>query len=398
MAIAVVSAVAPVAKAVSVGDEVTSVTGPGYGLKWENPESTGKLLPRMFWYAPDNFSQNFEGLAGYCVDPEHAAEGEGSGVIHDWDGYVKAAEQQKGSRKEPMPGGQEAFRKINWIAHHGYPYIGIQDLEKKLSLSGLNRNQAIIGTQLAIWHFSNGIDFSGTFNGNSKDVRNIKALYTYLTGESNVGQDEVKDSSNLTGKFVSHPGQDQVIIDTNPNSDSGRKQKPSIKTEAKFAEGSSRVVNGAVVTDTVTYENLVPGKKYHLDATLMSKDGKTELGTGEAEFTPESANGSTTVDIKVENAEKPVDAAVAFEELTSVEVNADGDETPDADTPNEIADHKDINDEKQTVTSKETLEPSIKTEAKFAEGSSRVVNGAVVTDTVTYENLVPGKKYHLDAT
>ncbi|WP_186302245.1 VaFE repeat-containing surface-anchored protein, partial [Corynebacterium singulare] len=60
--------------------------------------------------------------------------------------------------------------------------------------------------------------------------------------------------------------------------------EPSIKTEAKFAEGSSRVVNGAVVTDTVTYEGLVAGKKYHLDATLMSKDGETELGTGEAEF------------------------------------------------------------------------------------------------------------------
>ncbi|MER0078335.1 VaFE repeat-containing surface-anchored protein, partial [Corynebacterium marquesiae] len=132
--------------------------------------------------------------------------------------------------------------------------------------------------------------------------------------------------------------------------------KPSIKTEAKFAEGSSRVVNGAVVTDTVTYENLVPGKKYHLDATLMSKDGKTELGTGEAEFTPESANGSTTVDIKVENAEKPVDAAVAFEELTSTEVNADGDETPDADTPNEIAEHKDINDKDQTVKSEKPSE------------------------------------------
>ncbi|WP_225746373.1 VaFE repeat-containing surface-anchored protein [Corynebacterium sp. Marseille-P4611] len=230
-------------------------------------------------------------------------------------------------------------------------------------------------------------------------MQNIKAIYTYLTGESNVGQDEVKDSSNLTGKFVSHSGQDQVIIDTNSPSDSGHKKTPSIKTEAKFAEGSVRVVNGAVVTDTVTYEGLVPGKKYHLDATLMSKDGETELGTGEAEFTAaESGSGSTTVDITVKNAEKPVDAAVAFEELTSVEVNADGDETPDAETPNKIAEHKNLEDQAQTVTSKKALTPSIKTEAKFAEGSVRVVNGAVVTDTVTYEGLVPGKKYHLDAT
>ncbi|WP_183129444.1 VaFE repeat-containing surface-anchored protein [Corynebacterium macginleyi] len=182
-----------------------------------------------------------------------------------------------------------------------------------------------------------------------------------------------------------------------PN-DSGREEKnPEIRTEAKFAEGSTRVVNGAVVTDTVTYEGLVAGKKYQLDAKLMSKDGETVLGSGKAEFTPESANGSTTVDITVDNAEEPVEAAVAFEELTSVEVDAKGDDTPNAETPNKIAEHKDLKDEKQTVTSKETLKPSIKTEAKFAEGSTRVVNGAVVTDTVTYEGLVAGKKYQLDA-
>ncbi|MBK4165493.1 VaFE repeat-containing surface-anchored protein, partial [Corynebacterium macginleyi] len=135
--------------------------------------------------------------------------------------------------------------------------------------------------------------------------------------------------------------------------------KPSIKTEAKFAEGSTRVVNGAVVTDTVTYEGLVAGKKYQLDAKLMSKDGETVLGSGKAEFTPESANGSTTVDITVDNAEEPVEAAVAFEELTSVEVDAKGDDTPNAETPNKIAEHKDIDDKDQTVVSGEDQPASI---------------------------------------
>ncbi|HDN2208839.1 TPA: VaFE repeat-containing surface-anchored protein, partial [Staphylococcus aureus] len=134
------------------------------------------------------------------------------------------------------------------------------------------------------------------------------------------------------------------------------------------AEGSSRVVNGATVIDTVTYEGLVAGKNYHLDAELMSKDGQTVLGTGSADFVAaEGGKGSTTVDIKVDNAEEPVEAAVAFEELTSVEVNAEGDETPDvtSENPNKIAEHKDLDDPAQTVTSKETLTPSIKTEAEF---------------------------------
>ena len=134
--------------------------------------------------------------------------------------------------------------------------------------------------------------------------------------------------------------------------------EPSIETKAEFAEGSTRVVNGAVVTDTVTYEGLVDGKNYHLDAKLMSKDGKTVLGTGSADFTADSSKPSTTVDIKVDNAEKPVDAAVAFEELTSTEVESNGDETPDAEKPNKIAEHKDLEDQAQTVNSKKTPETS----------------------------------------
>ena len=55
---------------------------------------------------------------------------------------------------------------------------------------------------------------------------------------------------------------------------------------------------------------------------------------------------------------EPVEAAVAFEELTSTDVDEFGEDTPDNDQPNEIAEHKDIKDEDQTVTSKKTDEPS----------------------------------------
>ena len=52
---------------------------------------------------------------------------------------------------------------------------------------------------------------------------------------------------------------------------------------------------------------------------------------------------------------EPVEAAVAFEELTSTEVNDKGEDTPDTtpENPNHIAEHKDIKDEDQTVTSHE---------------------------------------------
>ena len=129
--------------------------------------------------------------------------------------------------------------------------------------------------------------------------------------------------------------------------------KPKISTNADFAEGSHEVVAGAKVIDEVTYGGLVPGKKYTLKAELINKaDGKTVLGTGEATFTPDAAEGMEPVTITVnDDVEGPVEAAVAFEELTSVEVNDKGEETPgtDSEKPNHIADHKDINDKDQTV-------------------------------------------------
>ena len=103
----------------------------------------------------------------------------------------------------------------------------------------------------------------------------------------------------------------------------------------------------------MTYGGLVPGKKYTLKAELINKaDGKAVLGTGEATFTPKTAEGMEPVTITVnDDVEGPVEAAVAFEELTSVEVNDKGEDTPDTDPekPNHIADHKDINDKDQTV-------------------------------------------------
>ncbi|WP_125196520.1 VaFE repeat-containing surface-anchored protein [Corynebacterium bovis] len=233
---------------------------------------------------------------------------------------------------------------------------------------------------------------------------------------------------------------------------------PKIATQAKL-DGKDQVVAGATVNDTVTYKDLVPGKKYTLSASLVDKSDESKvLGKGTKEFTPSEANGEVVVPITVDQSvTEPVKAAVAFEELTSAEVTAEGEDSPKGgDTPettsddNQVADHKDINDEDQTVTSKEqpttsaapttTTEaptttseaptttseaptttseapttsaaptttseapktpvvdkhPEIATHAKL-DGKKAVVAGATVNDTVTYKDLVPGKKYTLSA-
>ena len=180
------------------------------------------------------------------------------------------------------------------------------------------------------------------------------------------------------------------------------KDTPKVSTNADFEGGLREVVAGAKVVDQVSYEGLVPGKEYILDAQLISKeDGKTVLGeTKGHKFTPESANGTEAVTITVnDDVTEPVEAAVAFETLTSTQVDKHGEDNPtDEDNPNPVGEHKDIDDEDQTVTSEGSEKtPKVSTNADFEGGLREVVAGAKVVDQVSYEGLVPGKEYILDA-
>ena len=170
----------------------------------------------------------------------------------------------------------------------------------------------------------------------------------------------------LTSTQVDKHGEDNPTDEDNPNPVGEHKdindddqtvttETPKITTNADFEKGSHEVVAGAKIVDEVSYEGLVPGKEYTLKAELISKeDGKTVLGKGEVTFTPKKSKGMEPVTITVnDDVTEPVKAAVAFEELTSVEVNDKGEETPGttSENPNHIAEHKDINDKDQTVTS-----------------------------------------------
>ena len=179
---------------------------------------------------------------------------------------------------------------------------------------------------------------------------------------------EPSDSEETTTEDTDEPtpGKTTDVVPnpepTPTSSEQEKKLEPKISTNADFEDGSHEVVAGAKIVDEVSYEGLVPGKEYTLKAELISKaDGKTVLGKGEATFKPEKSEGKEPVTITVnDDVTEPVEAAVAFEELTSTEVDENGKDTPDAssDNPNEIAEHKDIKDEDQTVTSKKTDEPS----------------------------------------
>ena len=135
------------------------------------------------------------------------------------------------------------------------------------------------------------------------------------------------------------------------------------------------------VIDTVKYEGLIPNEKYVMSGVLMDKaSGQAATKAVEVAFTPKTANGSVDVEFNVSDIEGMT--FVAFEELKQIDKD---------NSKIVIAEHKDINDEAQTVHGLE-----VHTTATFEDGESKAAkpsNDTIIKDKVVYTNLVPNKEY-----
>ncbi|MCH6197068.1 VaFE repeat-containing surface-anchored protein [Corynebacterium mastitidis] len=188
--------------------------------------------------------------------------------------------------------------------------------------------------------------------------------------------------------------------------------EPKVETSASVdKDGKVAAVESdeaQTVYDTVTVSNLVEDAPYTLDAQLMKKSDGSEIAGASAsknfmaseselkDFTRNedgSVSGSVVVEIPLPASSlSDGDSAVAFETLTSsadkakenrAEKLTDGSE-PSGDV---IADHKDINDEAQTVTYQAKPEPG---EPKLELKKFINDNDAQTADEA--EVLKPGEK------
>ena len=157
-----------------------------------------------------------------------------------------------------------------------------------------------------------------------------------------------------------------------------------VNTTAKSKTTDSQVLSlkPDVVVDAVEYKNLIPGKEYRISATLMdkgtnqpiTKDG--QVVTVEKTFTPTEPNG--TIDVEFPEIDvTPGSTVVAFEKIYMGATL--------------VGRHEDIDSPEQSV-----YKPEIGTQAKDKEtGKQEVVanDQRVLTDTVRYTNLIPGREY-----
>ena len=124
--------------------------------------------------------------------------------------------------------------------------------------------------------------------------------------------------------------------------------KPEIGTQAKDKEtGKQEVVaNGQrVLTDTVRYTNVIPGREYVVEGSFVRKSDPTKVvATAKTTFKAEAANGEVTLEFTVNTDEYAGEDLVAFETLYIKKLNSED--------VVEVANHKDPSSKSQTVSIK----------------------------------------------
>lgn len=143
-------------------------------------------------------------------------------------------------------------------------------------------------------------------------------------------------------------------------------------------------ISSITLTDHVAYKNLDTDKTYTLTGTLYVKEGDalTELMTETVDFTPSEKDGIQDVTFTFDASALVGKSVVAFEELS---VNGEF-----------CAEHKDKDDEKQTVTF-----PGIQTTARDNVTEDHVSNATdsiTIVDTVAYTGLKKGDTYTVTGT
>ena len=185
-----------------------------------------------------------------------------------------------------------------------------------------------------------------------------------------------------------------LVIDLGTLTDEYEKEI-SIHTTATSEDGKKSVVAGKEVTiiDTVKLDGLKKGTKYQLKGWQMIKDENAELVINGKRVENSYTFTADDEDMKIEMEYTFNASALGGKDLVTFEELYD---LTDRDEPVKVAEHKDIEDDGQTVSIKERI-INIHTRATDPEGEKSIVAGNKVTviDTVKLDNLEIGTEYQL---
>lgn len=188
--------------------------------------------------------------------------------------------------------------------------------------------------------------------------------------------------------------QDRLVASHEDRNDPGQTiglVEPKIQTSLSESgsESPGPVSAKAIrLTDQVAYSNLTPGTEYAIEGKLIVKEtGETALDASgnpivsSRTFTPETPQGTATVDFEFDGSKLDGSTLVAFETL-----ELDG---------KAVAEHADLKSETQSVS---LASPKIQTYASDAADQDQIVSGdgrVKIADTVSVTNATPGESYTL---
>ena len=209
-----------------------------------------------------------------------------------------------------------------------------------------------------------------------------------LACESNKGM-------KLIPAFEVVVSRNKVTIDLGTLTDEYEKEISIHTTATDKKTGEKVIVAGKKVTivDTVTLDGLEEGRKYQLKGWQMLKEENAELlidgkrVESDYTFVADSEKMKVEISYTFDASELGGQNLVTFEELYDLK---------NPEEPVKVAEHKDIDDESQTVLITER-KISIHTTATDKNGKKEIEAGKDLTivDTVTLEGLEIGTKYKL---
>lgn len=184
------------------------------------------------------------------------------------------------------------------------------------------------------------VEISYTFDASELGGQNLvtfEELYDLKNPEEPVKVAEHKD--------IEDDGQTVLIIE----------RKISIHTTATYKNGKKEIEAGKNLTivDTVTLEGLEIGTKYKLSGWQMIKAENAKLiidgeeVSNDYKFTADKENMEVQIEFTLDGSSLGGKQLVTFEELYDMS---------NPEEPKKVTEHKDINDEGQTVTIKEVPE------------------------------------------
>lgn len=222
-----------------------------------------------------------------------------------------------------------------------------------------------------------------------------KGALLYDTYEIEELSCEVNKGMKLIPAFEVVVSRNKVKIDLGTLTDEYEKEITIHTTATDKVTGEKVIVAGKKVTivDTVTLDGLESGRKYQLKGWQMLKEENAELlidgkrVENEYTFVADSEKMKVEISYTFDASELGGQNLVTFEELYDLK---------NPEEPVKVAEHKDIEDEGQTVLITER-KISIHTTATDKNGKKEIEAGKNLTivDTVTLEGLEIGTKYKL---